>query len=144
MISVFIAAKKNSKADGFENRRKQLQDEVIERRRKAEEHAMMILEDKFGEALREVDIKDRLMKKMAKQLGMSQEELMKKQNAGMIKMETGDDDFVQAPDWFEAKDFPEGWDDWPPARQKSYIKEKEKVRERQMVIDNKIDAGAAA
>lgn len=122
------ANKPAAKAEGFHDRRKQLQEEVIARRRKAEEHAFMILEDKAGEALREIDIKERLLAKMAKNMGVSVDELRSK--GPMDTTDIGEDMFVEIPDWFEAHDIPEDWDDWPPNRQKKLVEEKTKIRER--------------
>ena len=41
-----------------------------------------------------------------------------------------EDMFVEIPDWFEAHDIPEDWDDWPPNRQKKLVEEKTKISER--------------
>jgi hypothetical protein len=132
------ANKPAAKADGFENRRKQLQDEVIARRRKAEDRAFMLLEDKAGESLREIDIKERLLAKMAKTMGVSVDEL----RATGATATAGDEDgdmFVEIPDWFEPTDIPEDWDDWPPRRQKKHVEEKEKIRERAQERQRNID-----
>ena len=122
------ANKPAAKAEGFHDRRKQLQEEVIARRRKAEEHAFMILEDKAGEALREIDVKERLLAKMAKTMGVNVEELRSKGPVATIDLE--EDMFVEIPDWFEAHDIPEDWDDWPPTRQRKLVEEKTRIRER--------------
>ena len=132
------ANKKAPKAEGFENRRLQLQKEVIEKRRKAEDQAQMLLEDEAGKKLREVDIKDRLLKKMAATLGVSVEDL---DGADMEDMNVqGDDDaFIEIPNWFEPEDVPERWDDWAPNKQRSYIDAKKDVRDRKIAIQRNID-----
>lgn len=132
------ANKPAAKAEGFENRRKQLQDEVIARRRKAEDRAFMLLEDKAGESLREIDLKERLLAKMAKTMGVSVDEL--RATGPVLDAGVGEEDmFVEIPDWFEPIDIPEDWDEWPPRKQKRLVEEKTKIRERAQERQRNID-----
>ena len=89
----------------------------------------MLLEDKAGELLREIDIKERLLAKMAKNMGVSVDEL--RATGPVLDASAGEEGmFVEIPDWFEPVDIPEDWDEWPPRRQKKHVEEKTKIRER--------------
>ena len=131
------AAKKNVKAEGFDNRRHQLQEQVIERRRKAEDHAFMLLEDEAGKALREIDVVERRRKKMAQTLGVDEADLM---NGGATITVNEDGEMgVEIPDWFTAADIPDNWDDMPPVKQRKLVAEKTDVRDRRMTIERNIE-----
>ena len=131
------AKKKREQGATFDGRRKQLQEDVLERRRKAEDHAFMLLEDEAGKLLREIDNKDRRLKKMAAGLGVSVDELTKQ--SGTKVAAAVDDGFVEIPDWFEPADIPDNWDDMPPVKQRALIQQKSDVRDRKLVIDRNIE-----
>jgi hypothetical protein len=134
-----LAKARAQKAEGFDARRKQLAAEVQAKRRAAEDQALMLLEDDAGKLLREIDIKDRLRKKMAATLGVSENDLVGQDLSQLGGGGDDEDGFIEIPDWFTAVDIPDNWDDWPPARQRNYVTEKTDIRERQLSIDRNVD-----
>jgi len=126
-------ASKSGKQDSLDRRRQDLKDIAMERRRRTEDQAYMTIEDKAGEALRDMDRKERQQKLVAASLGVSVEELIKQQ--GGSTTDSGDDLFCPIPDWM---DQPEQWDDWTVRQQKAYVEKKSKIRERATRIQNHI------
>jgi len=136
-LAAEAAKKKQKEGASFADRRIMLAEEILAKRRQEEDWAFMILEDAAGQPLRELDMKERTLRKLAKTLGLTEEEL-RAQN-GVSSALGGDDMFVEIPDWFEPDDVPDNWEDWPPVKQRKYVEEKSNIRDRKMNIERNIE-----
>lgn len=140
-------AKKKVAVTSFEKRRRELKDITMERRRIAEECALMALEDTAGAKLREFDKAERMRKLYMETIGFALEEgKVEGQNSADLNAlaraamaaETIPQDgsqppvlsIVEIPDWLTVpKDFP----DWRMAEQKRYVHMHEVLRECEII-----------
>lgn len=119
----------------FEKRRLELKDLTMERRRRAEEQAYMVLEDKFGEKLREIDRIERQRLQFIKEFGeVEDEEEEENSNVdgapyGEVKMSK-----VKIPWWMEK---PRKWDEWTVAQKRTHVEFMSKMRMRMKTIEKK-------
>jgi hypothetical protein len=128
-------AQEQTKVTDFDRRRQELKDLAIERRRREEDQAGMIIEDKFGELLREVDRLERQQKQFAAEFGTD----MTMAAAGNDADGNDVDDSgvaVRVPSWLK---LPDTWDDWDVKKQMNYIKFHGDMRLRQKVIEDKAE-----
>jgi len=114
-------------SQSYDQRRDELKQLTLERRRRAEEEAYMTIEDKLSEALREIDRAERAKKEYEKEFGKDPD------------ME-GDEEFkiedeVVIPSWMAV---PVRWDDWSMKQQKEYIMFAADMRKREKEVEKKI------
>ena len=129
------AATKHTTAatNSMEARRNQLKELTLERRRREEDQAFMILEDKFGELLREVDQRERRKKALAKALGdKALAEADAHMQGDVLAAPVVNELEVEIPAWMDR--VPLDWDRWTLARQRQHVDEKFKIRERALTI----------
>lgn len=118
------------KVSSTDRRRDELKEITLERRRRQEERAHMIIEDKLSEALREVDRLERQRQQFIAEFGVDEDD--DEAEAGEEKQE--EKLVVKVPDWMKK---PDGWDDWDVKRQMKYLQFQTEMRIRYKVVEKK-------
>jgi hypothetical protein len=130
----FDEASKGTKETGYDARRMQLKELTLERRRRAEEQAHMIIEDKMGAALREIVRAEIAKKAYEAEFGADPD------------ADSGDEVdegamipafIVRVPKWLNII-WIDDWDEWDPMRQKKYIEKAVEMRDREKEIEKKL------
>lgn len=122
------------KASSYEERRQELKDIALERRRQLEDRAHMVVEDKLSEALREVDRLERQRKKYIAEFGMDDD------LDGLDGEEQKKKKIIKIPEWM--KKVPDVWDDWDAEKQMKYIDFHSNIRMRMKIIEKKAELEA--
>lgn len=112
---------------------KNLQELTIERRRREEERAHMIIEDDMSKALRELDRVERQRKKFLEEFGVEID------MDGDDEEEDGGEErkkaVIKIPKWMKV---PPMWDEWDSTRQIKYIQFQAEMRGRRKVIEKQV------
>ena len=122
----------------FDRRRQELKELAIERRRRAEDQAYMTIEDKLGEALREIDKAERQKKKYLAELGEfgDDEEGKKEEEEKEEVMMVNGKPVVKIPDWLRP---PLLFYDWDLKKQTKYVQMMIRVHVKTNQIQKKIE-----
>lgn len=120
-------------ANSAEARRAQLKETTLHLRRQEEDRAFMILEDKAGEVLREIDRIERQRALVAKTIGEGNTFQGETSGATASGVDSG---VVEIPEWMV--NVPPDWDSWALPRQRNHIDELDLIRLRALTRQNNI------
>lgn len=129
----FDEASKGTKETGYDARRMQLKELTLERRRRAEEQAHMIIEDKMGLALREIVRAEIARKAYEAEFGIDPDDPDADGNEDSMIPSF----LVRVPKWLDIL-WIKDWEEWDPIRQKKYIEKATDMREREKEIEKKL------